>query len=571
MGRCPFLPGRDKGSNEQTKKERKCFYEKTKGGTTTKGPTVKAPVAPPAAAPTREKATGTDPAKDKITLPGENTNSNKVYALVNVNGNFIKPDGALSMDNDGNPTPHWEAGTGTSGSDLSWTGLEPDAVYRVLTADKDGGTTAPAANAVPAGTPVYPSLNAEAIEVTVDPATGKGTITVGPVEPGAKYTVGNTEKVVPADGIVTFDGLTPGSTVELKGPGTDGAALATVTVPAVDMGQLTGAVASNDTQTTDDDASITIDPSVSGVHYAVVDGEGKLAADSKPGTGGALTLDGLKPGEGYKIVVLAEAKEAENDNTASEDEMKSAVPVVTPTAPVSPDKVQRAEGTATGKDKTTVSDTDSTLEYAVVDKTTDEVVAPAPGLTGSDSDSDSDSDSNSDGWVSGTGSALEFDGLDPNKTYDVVTRKPADAENSLPAGLPSQGVGILPRDSGPARDKVSGKLGDDGKWNAVVEDSDANTKYAVVDKATGKVVAPINGDDGDGWVTGSGGKLELGPLPAGNYAVVSVPKASDDNETGGNDTAKSEKYPAAVIPAAEAPIVKIPVVAPKQLSGAVTG
>lgn len=524
------------------------------GTNTTQGPKVKAPVAA-AAAPERTESGEGENKKDTITLPGETTKADQVYALVDANGNYIKADGTLSLDGDGKPVPVWFPGTEARDNDLTWTNLDPDATYRMLAAKRDGSTSTPTANSVPAQTVVPPKMQ---IEAAIDPATGLGVLTVKDLNPGEKCTVDGKEYTADENGTITVPGLTPGKTVTVNR--VDNGRSVEAAIPAVSENQLSGKIAANGTATTDDDASVTIDPSAEGVQYAVVDADGKLVMASKPGNGGALTFDGLKPDTEYKIVTLPEAKAAGDD--AGGDALKAAVAITTAfAAPVDPNQVARAEGTDNTKDKIAISDSDAGLEYAVIDRETGKIVAPAPGLGGDDADSD--------GWVKGNGGDLVFDGLEPGKTYDVVTRVPAGG--GKPAGVPSAPVTVLPIGSNPPMDDVRETLSENGKHNIAVYPSDPDTKYAVVDTHTGRVVAPINGGSGDGWVTGNGGQLELGPLPEGDYAVVSVPKAAEDNEAPGKDTETSGLYPGVVAPSAGAPAVEIPTVSPEQLSGSVTG
>lgn len=524
------------------------------GTNTTQGPTVKAPVAA-AASPERNESGEGENKKDAITLPGETTKADQVYALVDANGNYIKSDGTLSLDGDGKPVPVWFPGTEAQDSDLTWENLDPDATYRVLTAKRDGSTNTPTANSIPAQNVVPPKMQ---IEAAIDPATGLGVLTVKDLNPGEKCTVDGKEYTADENGTITVSGLTPGKTVTVNR--VDNGRSVEAAIPAVSENQLSGKIAANGTATTDDDASVTIDPSAEGVQYAVVDADGKLVTASKPGNSGALTFDGLKPDTEYKIVTLPEAKNAGDD--AGGDALKAAVAITTAfAAPVDPNQVARAEGTDNTKDKIAISDSDAGLEYAVIDRETGKIVAPAPGLGGDDADSD--------GWVKGNGGDLVFDGLEPGKTYDVVTRVPAGG--GKPAGVPSAPVTVLPIGSNPPADDVRETLSGDGKHNAAVYPSDPDTKYAVVDTHTGRVVAPINGGSGDGWVTGNGGQLELGPLPEGDYTVVSVPRAAEDNEAPGKDTETSGLYPGVVAPSAGAPAVEIPTVSPEQLSGSVTG
>ncbi len=321
------------------------------GKVTTDGPTILGPVAPVDSKEIKRETESSGPT-DIITV--SNTKTNQVYALVDENGNYIKNDGTLNTEKDeaGNDinVPYWVS-PDEAGATLTWSGLDTYTTYRVLTADKSDAGDSPVDDAIPAETVVSYSCQAEG---SIDAVTGKGCVKIGPLSEDGNYQIMSASNInwssvtvtdangnivaVDKDGKITgtageilnVTGLTPGCDIvfmKLDDESGEEILTASTTIPAIHSDQI-----KPDYDSEAKTASITIDPAVSGVNYAIVDAEGKLVADSKMGTGGALTFEGLEPGKEYQVVVLENAEKAGED--AGNQAMKSAVSIVTPDASV---------------------------------------------------------------------------------------------------------------------------------------------------------------------------------------------------------------------------------------------
>lgn len=541
---------------------------------------VKAPTAPVTGAKREDSATAD---KDKITLPSTSVDASTDYALVDDSGHYIKADGTYSE------TPVWI--NKTPAGDITWDNLDPNETYHIQSRPKNDTSAIPSDKAVypQTGTEFSPNsengkptgkldmtagpLAAGGYEITVDNATLPQNSIVVKDENGTVLTPDNGKYPVSEGGSLVVEGLKPGQSVSVS-KDAYGDTVDDVRTPAADASQITGGY---DSGATDGDtaASITIRPAVSDVTYAVVDSTGSIVAMGKDGatadadgkTDGSLTLDGLKPGGDYTVVVIPEGTQVPDgdsgkrpitvgDNissatiggeSATTDIAGTGVDVLLPPASlvdVSAGGVSREEGTGEGTDKIVINPVENGQEYGLVDKSTGETV-----------------------WKPATDAVdntLTFDNLDPNREYDVITRVPGTESN--PPSLPGAGVTVPPAHTVKPGDVTLG-ADENGKGAITVTHTAPDTKYAVVDK-DGNVVSPVGGDK-DGWVTGGGDITFPNLTPGGDYTVVTLPKGDGDQDgtiPGGSDAGsvypENMKNPAG-------PTVRLPVVSGEALSGGI--
>ena len=487
------------------------------GSNTTAGPAIVAPVK--SAQPERTQTGEGENKKDTVTLPGETTDTDKVYALVDPNGNYINADGSLSVDETtGQPKPVWFAGTGAAGADLTWTNLDPETTYQTLTAPKDGSNNAPVGNAVPSTVTAPASGGDVTASVAINETTGNASITVNPAESGYNYIVVDPDGKAAAikagnDDALTFDGLKPGQEYKVvKQPSAQtapsvGDSVANrgtpVETPVLSEQAKTSITAAAD-PSAPDKLALTVNPTSAQVKYAVADPDtGAVISPWQQGTGengAALTFPGLDPDKEYKIVVSAE--ETPDNNTVSDIDNRPAESVKTSGKPIA---VTRAkDGDNSDKEQLTFT-VDDGKSYAVVDN------------DGNYYNPDGSAVETGALWTPGTGSPVTVKGLDPAKTYKVLV-KDSDAVNAIPTATVSKPDGeAIPADT------VSAKVDSEGVASITVTPTASGKRYVVVDKDN-KVVAIGTGNGGA--LTFSGDPIATdnipGILPGQTYTVTMV-------------------------------------------------
>lgn len=245
--------------------------------------------------------------------------------------------------------------------------------------------------------------------------------------------------------------------------------------------------------------TVTVSGTESGRYYGVKDNAGNITWKQADASG-KLVFDNLESGKNYQVI---------SKTSESATNSKDLGTVTTPSsdfADLETENVVRwADAPDTTKDKIVIkgSSTKTDQEYAVVNKETGEVSE----------------------WKTGTANDanhLTFEGLDPNGTYEVVTRD-KDVDTSAEGNQPSgKGQGLI---SGPRVEKTEVKCGNDadGKGSITVNPSDPALDYIVIDPTTGKAATGME------WKQGNDGKLTFTGLNnETKYAVATRPHGAED-------------------------------------------
>lgn len=425
--------------------------------------------------------------------------------------------------------------TSQNGEALAFEGLDPDGDYQVVTRTPASGTAGgtgldayrPAS--VP-GKPIdVPSSTVKPSNVAISSdENGKGKITVSDTKEGVKYAVvdSNGDVIAPIGddkdgwqtgngGELTFAPLPVGEeytvvTLPVKDGDTDptdggndvdtlypsnvnGQNLVgpTKLIPAVSANQLSGSV---QTETEPKTATVNVKPADPDMEYGLVKKNANgtfspvpnnLGSWRAPGEDGSVSFPGLEPETEY--VVVAKPKGTTGTTVSKAD---GGATITTPTdKTVDADKIDRNtnnDGDNAGKDKIDLSGTDAKYDYAVVDKATGEVFVPSTG--------------SADGWQQGTGTGnLTFDGLDPNREYEVIMRPHSD-ENTI--GVPSE-TGTTVGKVGEV--SLSGKIVDSD--NKPVAGATVKVSVPTLNGAYTTLTA-VTDKDGNYTLKGSGVKLD---------------------------------------------------------------
>lgn len=362
----------------------------------------------------------------------------------------------------------------------------------------------------------------------VDPATGEGYLSVdsnaafkyalldqdGNAISGVKAYDKNGNELSPddkgwystANGPITFKPIPAGSEAQVASTGAadestapaDAQNKTDAAVPAVDEAQLSASVV--DDGQGNKKAELTIDPAAQGMSYALVDENGDaVEIDGNTwltaGTDGKVVFTGLDCGKAYKVVAVP-TSEAETTDASDLADSSAAVSVKTPSAGFTDVSGKDVSNAIDPADKTksviTVSPTVSGQEYAVRDPETGEIVGD---------------------WKTGTGNALTFDSLNPNKKYEVVTREAASGGN--PASVPGKAVPVpAASDMVQAGDLTGGVDSQDNTKTSVTFPTKSGKSYIVVDE---------NGNPVGSAVTGTGRPATVGGLePDKDYRIIAV-------------------------------------------------
>lgn len=500
-----------------------------------------------------------DPADptNKVQITIQPSDPDYYYAVTDEDGNVVGGAGG------------WKEGKGKAPA-LVFPGLDPNTEYKVITLPKKGApsplpgevtidpgtgttTTAPTGGLVTDIT--APKKGQEPLisgGVGRIPGTGvdegKDKIIINPTTSGTEYGIidpitGDEKWVISTGDPITFQPLDPNREYQVttRIPGTPPSLITPpVTVPVITV---------KPGVTAEGKGSITVNPTDKNTKYALVDEAGNVQVlDPEKdkdgwltGTGGTLTFAPTVIGKKYQVITLPVDAEKDTDaavpgndeNTVYPDKLvptdgKTKPNPVGPTI-TAPDvteeqiKGEIVPGTPKSTATITIQPSDPDLKYAVVDESGN-VIGGA------------------EGWQIGTGkggAALEFKPLDPDTKYFVVTVG-KDTVTTDKVTLPD-GAGIkTPTDPAgdpnltidpDAIDRVHIATGPDaGKDKITVPNPGAGYEVAVIDPATGKVVAPIKGST-SGWIPGEngGGDLTFQPLdPNKGYEVVIRPTDPDN-------------------------------------------
>ncbi len=448
------------------------------------------------------------------------------YALMDGEGNYIDPATGTAADDMTDP---WRAGID---GELVWDKLDAEKAYQVVRRP-----SAPNGENIPAQVvaQVLPNLSAGQLIGGYDEASDKASITVSPADSGLKYGLvdedGNAVGTwkAPTGGKVVFDGLDSGKEYKIvtvpadmdtadMGPEKASGGQAVVTpakpaaAPKADGGYVTEGGGANESKREpgsagNADTDVVTVKTETGYHYALVDEDGKYY-DPTTGTAGAeerwvagdgteKTWSKLPADEDLQLVKVPSA-------SIDTDKLKSepvTIPALTPIPTLAGGGVD-TDSLKTGLEEDgdaflTIKNTDSTLDYIVVDE--NGTVA---------------------GAAAGNGQDVTVGSLRPGEVYHVVTQPKGTLPEVGDAIDPSRGTeAVTPMPQ--AGKEISAEKGTaEGTVKLVIDPASSQVKYVLVSDADHSVAAVK---------TAENGKEVFDGLPAGKgYHVVTVPVTAAD-------------------------------------------